>query len=174
MLLLTVYLSSNLNTEPFKRQLCITSHAPSGWSSVGKSWSNACYMEARPPLAQSLKMNGINGVEQGALQTPKVATPSGEVFSHNKALLSLEVLLRYDTIHHTFVHCPCASSLLLSPSTNYGHAILITLTLLRPTIALPYIVLNIPTIEVLLFTMDHDLQENYYPLSCLRGRTPGS
>ena len=72
MLLLTVYLSSNLNTasEPFKRQLCITSHAPSGWSSVGKSWSNACYMEARPPLAQSLKMNGINGVEQGALQTP--------------------------------------------------------------------------------------------------------
>ena len=70
MLLLTVYLSSNLNAEPFKRQLCITSHAPSGWSSVGKSWSNACYMEARPPLAQSLKMNGINGVEQGALQTP--------------------------------------------------------------------------------------------------------
>ena len=70
--------------------------------------------------------------------------------------------------------CPCASSLLLSPSTNYGHAILITLTLLRPTIALPYIALNIPTIEVLLFTMDHDLQENYYPLSCLRGRTPGS
>lgn len=174
MLLLTVYLSSNPNAEPFKRQLCITSHAQSGWSSVGKSWSNAYLRGSTYTLGTKSQDERYKWRGTRCPTNSDVATPSGEVFSHNKALLSLEVLLQYDTIHHTFVHCPCASSLLLSPSTNYGHAILITLTLLRPTIVLPYIVLNIPTIEVLLFTMDHDLQENYYPLSCLRGRTPGS
>ena len=36
----------------------------------GRAGQMPTYVEARTPLAQSLKMNGINGVEQGALQTP--------------------------------------------------------------------------------------------------------